>query len=264
MPPVLAGNRLKSKTFIHESNAYPGKANRLTSKFATRVLVGLDDCAQYFPAEKTRVVGTPLRSSLKTPVDKSEALARFGLQEGIPVLAVMGGSQGARGINNAMAESLGNLSEEQLQVIHISGESDLEFVRGKYAESKLNHYVSAFCHRIEDIFAVADLVVSRAGASSLTEIAYFGAPTILIPYPFAADDHQLKNAEVFARQKAAVLLEERQITGTCLTKVINDLMSDEDTRLALGKKCSEMGVRDAGERVCDMIEETCNEGNSSR
>ncbi|MGK0188299.1 MAG: UDP-N-acetylglucosamine--N-acetylmuramyl-(pentapeptide) pyrophosphoryl-undecaprenol N-acetylglucosamine transferase [Verrucomicrobiales bacterium] len=257
MPPVLAGRRLGKKTFLHESNAYPGKANRLTAKFVTTALVGLEECAQYLPREKTRVVGTPLRTSLMESVDKAAVYRAFDLSPDFLTLSVMGGSQGARGINNAVCEALAALNPEKVQVIHISGEGDLDFVREKYAKSGIRHHVAAFSHRMQDIFAVTDLVVSRAGASSLSELAYFGAPSILIPYPYAADDHQLKNAQVFARQKAAVLLEERQITGTCMEKVLNDLLLDTETRNALGKKCASLGVRDAAERICDIIEETC-------
>lgn len=256
MPPVLAGRRLGLPTLIHESNAYPGKANRLTAKFVTRVLVGLEDCARYLPGDKTRVVGTPLRSALMEPVDKDAACRAFGLDPALLTLSVMGGSQGARGINNAVCEALGALDPGGLQIIHISGEPDLEFVRGRYAASGIPHHVSAFCHRMQDVFAVTDLVVSRAGASSLAELAFFGAPAILVPYPYAADDHQLKNARVFARQKAAVLLEERQITGTCMAKVLNDLIRDEKTRESLGRRCAALGVRDAAERICNIIEET--------
>ena len=257
MPPVLAGRRLGKKTFIHESNAYPGKANRLTSKFVTSALVGLEDCARFLPKEKTRVVGTPLRSALMEDIDKSDAYSSFGLSPNLLTLSVMGGSQGARGINYAVCEALSSLDPETVQVIHISGQADLDFVRDKYAASGIRHHVAPFSHRMQDIFAVTDLVVSRAGASSLSELAYFGAPAILVPYPYAADDHQLKNAQVFARQKAAVLLEERQITGTCMEKVLNDLIRDSETREALGKKCASLGVRDAAERICDIIEETC-------
>jgi len=259
MPPVFAGRRLGKKTFLHESNAYPGKANRLTSKFVTTALVGLEDCARFLPREKTRVVGTPLRSSLTEPVEKTEAYRALGLNPDLLTLSVMGGSQGARGINNAVCEALGALDPQVVQVIHISGEADLNFVREKYAASGIRHHVAAFSHRMQDIFAVTDLVVSRAGASSLSELAYFGAPAILIPYPYAADDHQLKNAQVFARQKAAVLLEERQITGACMEKVLNDLIRDAETREALGRKCAALGVRDAAERICAIIEETCGE-----
>lgn len=260
MPPVFAGRRLGKKTFLHESNAYPGKANRLTAKFVTTALVGLEECAQFLPREKTQVVGTPLRTSLMEAVDKADALRAFDLSPDLLTLSVMGGSQGARGINNAVCEALPALDPAKVQIIHISGEGDLDFVREKYAASGIRHHVAAFSHRMQDIFAVADLVVSRAGGSSLSELAYFGAPAILIPYPYAADDHQLKNAQVFARQKAAVLLEERQITGTCMEKVLNDLLNDADTRKALGRKCASLGVRDAAERICDIIEETCGGG----
>jgi UDP-N-acetylglucosamine--N-acetylmuramyl-(pentapeptide) pyrophosphoryl-undecaprenol N-acetylglucosamine transferase len=257
MPPVLAGWRLGKKTFLHESNAYPGKANRLTARFVTTALVGLEDCAGFLPKDKTLVVGTPLRTSLMEPVDKAAAYRSFDLDPELLTLAVMGGSQGARGINNAVCDALSALDSSKVQVIHISGEADLDFVREKYAASGIRHHVGAFCHRMQDIFAVTDLVVSRAGASSLSELAYFGTPAVLIPYPYAADDHQLKNAQVFARQRAAVLLEERQITGACMVKVLNDLIRDPETRQALGRKCASLGVRDAAERICEIIETTC-------
>ena len=160
MPPVLAGRRLKAKTFIHESNAYPGKANRLTSKFATRVLLGFEDCASFFPADKTSVIGTPLRTTLAEDVSKEQACEAFGLDPDLFTLSVMGGSQGARGVNNAVCEALPNLDAGQIQVIHISGQADLDFVKECYAKSGIRHYVSDFCHRMQDVFSATDLAIS--------------------------------------------------------------------------------------------------------
>jgi UDP-N-acetylglucosamine--N-acetylmuramyl-(pentapeptide) pyrophosphoryl-undecaprenol N-acetylglucosamine transferase len=257
MAPVFAGLRMKAKTFIHESNAYPGKANRLTAKFATRILVGLEDCAGFFPADKCSVVGTPLRPTLAEHVSREQACEAFGLDSGLFTLSVMGGSQGARGVNNAVCEALPKLDAERVQMIHISGQADLEFVRESYAKSGIRHYVSAFCHRMQDVFRATDLAISRAGGASLSELAYFGTPSILVPYPFAADDHQLKNAQVFARHKAAVLLEERHIAGTCMSQIINELINDDETRSALSQKCAALGTREAAEKIGDMIEETC-------
>ena len=257
MPPILAGRGMRAATFIHESNAYPGKANRLTARFATHVLVGLEDCAAHFPSAKTRVVGTPLRSALTVPADRGEALRHFGLRDGLKTLAVIGGSQGARGINNAVCRSLPDFDAGRIQVLHLTGEADFDFVRESYAKTSLAHHVAPFSHRMDFVFAVADLFVSRAGGSCLAELAYFGAPSILVPYPFAADDHQLKNAQVFSRQKAAVLMEERNLSASGFSKVVNNLMGDDETRANLGHKCKMLGRKDAAETIARIIEEAC-------
>lgn len=254
LPPVLAGRRLGLRTFVHESNAVPGKANKLTAKFCTGVLLGLEDCAKFFPADKTRVTGTPLRTALQQPVDAAEARKFFSLEEGKKTILVMGGSQGARGVNRAVSLALAKLDPAAVQVVHLTGPAEYETVRAAYALLPAVHaHVAPFCQRMELAYTVADLAVSRSGASSLTELSAFGVPTILVPYPTAADDHQRRNADVFTRAGAAVAVEESTLTGDSLAELFASLLLNPDKCAALSTAMRRLAPRDAAEQVCEAI-----------
>lgn len=131
--PILAGRARKIPTFVHESNAISGKSNRLNARFVTRVLIGFEECARTFPAGKCDVTGTPIRTALAERIDKPRALAAFGLTPGRPTLLVMGGSQGAQGINRALIDALPQLAAKPLQVIHLTGKQDEQLMRESYA-----------------------------------------------------------------------------------------------------------------------------------
>ena len=257
MPPIKAGRKKGCRTFIHDSNAIPGKANRLTSHYTDAVLLGLDECARHFPNRETITVGTPIRPALKKAVTREEATEFFGLSEHLRTILVMGGSQGARGVNNAVCDALVEMDVEAAQIIHLCGEADAETVEAKYRESGIRHHVAPFCHRIELALTLADVCVSRAGGSSLAEIAYFGLPPILIPYPFAAEDHQLRNAEVFSRAEAAILLEQSNLSGKSLGGHLNRLLNDASLRSSMGKKAAALVDRDSAARIASIIEEKC-------
>ena len=258
MPPIMAGRRRKMKAFIHESNAIPGKANRLTARWVDTVLLGLEECAQHFPGRETRTVGTPLREAMTAAVDRAEALEFFGFdRDEKKTIFIMGGSQGARGVNRGVAEALSEFDPEGVRIIHITGKGEYETVKEALGKSDIEHYISPFCPRMELGYELADLAIARSGASSLTELAAFGVPSILIPYPYAAEDHQTRNAEVFSKRKAAILMKEEELSRRCLGKVVNDLFEDPQTLARLGDAMSELAVRDAAENICDMIEESC-------
>ena len=173
-------------TFIHESNAIPGKANRLNAWLAKKVLLGFEECARCFPDAAIEVTGTPIRNSLKRGVERHQALDNLRLKAGLQTVLVMGGSQGAHGINQAVLAALPRFAGRPVQFIHLTGSEDENYVSERYQEKGIPAFVSAFYHRMEEVYTVADLAIARSGAASLTEISYFGLPTILIPYPFAA------------------------------------------------------------------------------
>ncbi len=225
--PVLAGRMRGVSTFIHESNAIPGKANRLTARMVRAVMLGFKECAPFFPKARTEVTGTPIRTELK-PLDRQVARQRLGLRTDLPTLLVMGGSQGASGINQAIIKSLPFLHDVPLQVIHLSGARDERLVADNYGREKIPAYISAFHHRMEEVYSAADLLVARAGAASLAEFAAFSLPSILIPFPYAADDHQTRNAEIYARAQAAILVKESEISGELLARKIRELIESPE------------------------------------
>jgi UDP-N-acetylglucosamine--N-acetylmuramyl-(pentapeptide) pyrophosphoryl-undecaprenol N-acetylglucosamine transferase len=252
----MAGKKLRLKTFVHESNAVPGKANRMTARFCRLVLLGLDDCAKHFPPGRTRRVGTPLRPSLLPPADVAEARRFFDLPEDRQTILIMGGSQGARGVNNAVVAALHSLAAaaDRVQLLHITGPGDFENVRAACAAvPALTARVVPFCQRMELACALAAVAVCRSGASSLTELSAWGLPAVLVPYPAAADDHQRRNAEVFTRAGAAIAVEERDIAAGQLGPLLLDLLADGPKRRALSTAIQALAPARAADAICDVI-----------
>jgi UDP-N-acetylglucosamine--N-acetylmuramyl-(pentapeptide) pyrophosphoryl-undecaprenol N-acetylglucosamine transferase len=256
--PILAGRMRGVPTFIHESNAIPGKANRLTARMVRAVLLGFKECAPFFPKVRTEVTGTPIRTELKR-LDRPMAREKLGLRPDLTTLLVMGGSQGASGINQAIIKSLPALHDVPLQVIHLSGARDERLVADNYQRENIPAYVSAFHHRMEDIYSAADLTVARSGAASLAEFAFFGLPGILIPYPYAADDHQSRNAQIFVQANAAILLRESELSGDLLARKIKDLVGDMKKVRRMSENCSRLAPKDAAGRVAATLEKYTND-----
>ncbi len=255
--PILAGRARKIPTFVHESNAIPGKANKLNARLVTRVLLGFEECARFFPAGKSTVTGTPIRTSLVTRLGKTEALTAFGLTPGLQTLLVMGGSQGAHGINQALINALPQLAGKPLQIIHLTGKQDEQLMRDSYAKAGIKAFVAAFHHRMEEAYSAADFTIARSGAASLTELSHFALPGILIPYPYAAEDHQTFNAKIFERAGAATLLQERETTGETLAKKLLWFL-DDPARFSDMSACSaSLAPQQAAERVADTILNSC-------
>lgn len=252
--PILAGKLRRIPTFVHESNAIPGKANRLNGWLVDTVLLGFDECKQHFGKARCKVTGTPIRRSLLARVPREKALASCGLKPGPATVLVMGGSQGAHGINEAMRQAAAQFAGAPLQVIHLTGPQDEEALRDAYAKAGIPAHVAAFSHEMEMLYSAADLAIARSGAASLAEISHFGLPSILIPYPHAAENHQQLNAEIFARAGAATLLREADIAGETLARVIRNLTGDAGQLRIMASRCRSLAPDDAAARVADTIE----------
>jgi len=254
LPPVYAGHKLGLKTFVHDSNARPGRANVLTSRFCTQVFLGLDAAKTFFPHRETVTTGTPVRPEIMSPPSREEAAKVFGLDPQKATVLVTGGSQGARRLNELSAEAANQLPPDT-QVLHIAGALDFERV-SQIAHGSANHKVLGFCDQMPSAYAVADLVIARAGASSLNEIAMCGLPSILVPFPYAADDHQTRNAEVFAMAGAAELIQERDLDAEKLASLATSILRDLPTRERMAKAARALAIPDAAGRVCAAIEAT--------
>ena len=251
--PVVAARFRGVASFIHESNAVPGKANRYTARFVRAVLLGFKECAAFFPKAQTEVTGTPIRPSLR-PIDRGEALEKLGLQPGVPTLLVMGGSQGASGINQALIKAMPALQGIPLQVIHLTGARDARLLEDNYRRENIPAHVAGFHHRMEEVYSAADLAIARAGASSLAELAFFGLPALFIPYPYATDDHQTRNAEIFVRANASFLLPESELSGDLLANKIRDLLSDPSVLRTMSKQTEALARRNAARLVVETME----------
>ena len=252
--PIYAGWRWKIPTFLHESNAIPGKANRLNAKMVKSVLLGFEECAQHFSQSCCQTTGTPIRKSLLKRIPKEEALRELGLEPGRKTLLIMGGSQGARGINEAAIRASSAFKELSLQVIHLTGPEEDQLVLTNYRREGLPAYVAPFCNQMELAYSAADLAIARSGAASISELSYFGLPSILVPYPFAAEDHQTLNAEIFSQRGAAALLKQSQITSARLTEFVSKLIGNPAELERMSAIARKLAPENAAGRVCDVIE----------
>lgn len=254
--PIVVGRKRKVPTFLHESNAIPGRANKLNARYVTRVLLGFEQCRPFFPKAVCEVVGTPIRSALRQPIDKAAARASFGLARDKTTLLVMGGSQGASGINKRVIEAMPSLAE-RMQVIHLTGKSDEVSTREAYAKEGVTAYVAAFHHAMQEAYGAADIAIARSGAASLTELSHFSLASILIPFPFAADDHQTANADIFHKAGAGVLIGESAATGTALAGALLDILNSPERLAKMSRKAHSLAPENAAELVADTILKYC-------
>jgi UDP-N-acetylglucosamine--N-acetylmuramyl-(pentapeptide) pyrophosphoryl-undecaprenol N-acetylglucosamine transferase len=259
--PLLAARLSRIPCYLHESNAIAGRANRLASRWTDRVLLGLPVCASSFPQGTCIVTGTPVRRNLGIPLTKGEARAAFGLDPELPTLLVMGGSQGAAGINQLLFRSAAFLKDfrneegKPLQVIHLTGERDDNLAAINYQREGIASHVASFHHRMEQAYSAADLVVSRAGAASLSEISQFALPSLLIPFPFAADLHQHRNAEAFRDAGAAELIEEKTADPESFALLVRNLLADGRRRERMAAAAYSALPRGAAGLVADVMEQ---------
>jgi len=218
-PAVIAGRLLGLPVALHEQNSVPGLSNRLLGSWVQRIFVTYAESKRCFPERKTIYSGLPLRTLPVVDQDESRDRSVF-------TVCVLGGSQGAREINNAMIGALPTFKQSgtELRFIHQTGAQDAERVAEAYRRSSLQAEVAPFFDGMLERFIASDLVIARAGAGTLAELAVCGRASILIPYRFAAGDHQKKNAEMFTRQGAALLLESRELNSTVLAQKVIDLI----------------------------------------
>jgi len=251
LPPVYAGHRLGLRTFIHDSNARPGRANILTSRFCNRVFTGMDAARAWFPKAESQVTGTPVRPEILALPSREEAARHFGLDPAKPVLLITGGSQGARRLNE-IATAAAKILPQSIQILHIAGPANEPQVATALA-GRPGAVAIGFCDAMQAALAVADLVVARSGASFLTEVSAVGLPSILVPYPYAADDHQTANAKVFEAAGAAVLVQERDLDAGKLASIAQSILENPDRRITMSTAARSLGITDAAERVRDAM-----------
>ena len=257
--PMLSGRLLGVPSFVHESNAIPGKANRLNARLAKAVLLGFAECAKHFPAGTAcEVTGTPIRDSLRERPDAKAVRALFGLspQDDLRTVLVMGGSQGAHGVNQAVLRAL-PAWKDRLQVIHLTGKDDENTARDAYARAGIPAYVAAFHHRMQEAYSAADFAIARSGAASLSELAFFGLPSLLIPFPAAAEDHQTLNARIFTDAGAALSLSENLADAEALASTVLGVVRNPEKLADMGARARQLSPADAATRVVEAIEKRC-------
>ncbi len=256
-PPLFASYLLRIPFLIHEQNVIPGRANRVLGRLAQKVLVSFEETKRFFSAQRTKVTGVPIRSSMQR-FEKEVARQRLGLNPHRNTLLVMGGSRGALAINNLLLEMLPSLLERGIQVIHICGVSNYPSIKEKVGGPREGYLLLPFSREMSTLYSSADLCISRAGASTLAEIAFFSLPAILIPYPYAIDQHQLYNALLFQKHGGAIVFKERGLNARKLLRKVGELFSSPQRLEEMSLAVSSLAMPDASYRVAQEVLEVMN------
>ncbi len=264
-PPVLAGKKFGAKTFLHESNTIPGRANRWLAHFVDEAFVGFPQAASRLWIQRHAVTGTPVREQF-TPADAASCRMALGLDPKRPTLVITGGSQGATGLNDLVIAALPEMvaRHPELQFLHLTGANDVDKARAAYAQLetqnpklKTRAVTQPFLTEMELALGAATLVVSRAGASSLAELAAMRVPSVLVPLPTSADDHQLHNARACADTGAARMLNQRTISPTQFAALVSELLAKAAARAQMQAALAQWHQPTAAADIAERILCTC-------
>ena len=252
--PAIAGRLLGARVYLHEANSIPGRANRCLARLCRGIFVGFPSAKDAFRRRRVVVSGTPVRREFRQAL-RPEIWERLGLVSGTPVLLVMGGSQGARLLNDLMAKVAPLLSRRHadLQIIHLTGKYEHAPLRALYQRLGLRYFLSEFCPNASELVRLATAVLSRAGASSLAEYATVRVPALLIPYPHAVDDHQRKNAVIFTESGAAEWLEERHLRPSDAARILSRLLYDQETRRRMKEALRAWNAENSAAKIVDDL-----------
>jgi UDP-N-acetylglucosamine--N-acetylmuramyl-(pentapeptide) pyrophosphoryl-undecaprenol N-acetylglucosamine transferase len=251
-PPIWVGKDFGAKTFLHESNTIPGRANRFLARFVDEAFIGFPSAAARLRARKVTPTGTPVRPQFQ-PGDSAACRAAFGLEPDRPTVLVMGGSQGASGINDLILSALTLLDNRDWQWLHLAGARDFETVKAAYDRRCLDAVVKPFFAKMELALGAATVTVSRAGASSLAEIAAMRLPSLLVPFPAAADNHQFHNAREFEATGAARLLEQKNATPEKLVALLCELVEGQAARTKIQAALAQWHTPKAAEQIAEIM-----------
>ncbi len=252
-PICLAAKLMRIPTAIHEQNSYPGLTNRLLSRFVDHVFISFEESRNYLKARSVSLTGNPVRRELffdnTVEVPDSEVFT----------ILVVGGSQGARAINEAFAEALVYLRElgRSPRVIHQTGDKDYKRVMEDYRHRGVEGEIAPFILDMRRAYRRASLVVTRAGATTIFELAALGKASILIPYPYATNHHQEINAKSLVRAGGAEMIQQSDLSGEALAQILMKYMDDPSALEEMGKKARKMGRLDAAREIADELEGMC-------
>ena len=245
-PVVMAGRLMGVPCFLHEQNVYPGLANRMLSPYAAVVFISFEGTRKYLKGKRVVHTGNPVRKNIR--IDKGRGDTTYF------DIFVFGGSRGARSINEAVLLLLPYLETyKNTRIYHQTGNEDYERVKKVYNGTGLPHEVFPFTDEMGKYYSLSRVVISRAGASTIFELSYFGKPAILVPYPFAAGGHQSKNAEYVEERGGGFVIENGKLTGDALNKVLKQLRENPEQLAEMGRRMSEIYVEGAEERIARGI-----------
>ncbi len=259
-PPIFAAKFCGAKTFLHESNTIPGRANRLLARFVDTAFIGFPETAARLRAKKTLVTGTPVRPQFsEVSIENAESSRRaLGLDPNLPVILVVGGSQGARGLNELILSALPLFKNRDWQFLHLTGANDFEKVKSACAANGIKAVVKPFLAEMDLALGAATACISRSGASSLAEMAAMRLPSLLVPLPTAADNHQFFNALAFDKTGAAKMLEQKsspEKVAALLAEIVGDETVRQKIQVALAQWHAPEAVAQIAENILSAIGE---------
>lgn len=257
---VFAAAQMGIPTVIHEQNSVAGVTNKFLSHFVDKIAICFDDVRSNFPQKKIVFTGNP-RAQQVAHIKRQNRLKDYGLNDNCPTVLIFGGSRGAEGINKAVLEASSSFQGQPYQILFVTGQVHYDEIM-KQAKSKnipSNLVIRPYISNMPEILPEIDLIVGRAGATSLAEITALGIPSILIPSPYVTADHQTKNALSLVNRNAAVMIPENQLSGQRLSDEVSRLMNDTSKRKQMKANALKAGVRDATDRLFNVLEELINQ-----
>ncbi len=248
-PAVIAARSLSLPIILHESNALPGKVTRWFSPWCSAIALGFEPAAQYLPRVRTIYTGTPVRSQFRVLLIHELPPLELPIPQEVPLIVVVGGSQGAVAINQMVRQCAAAWFDAGAWIVHLTGDNDPDALELKHPQ----YFPLPFYDNMAGLLQRANLAISRAGAGSLTELAVTGTPSILIPYPYAAEDHQAYNAAVFTAAGAALVLRQPELTSHLLESQVLSLLHSPEQLEQMAQSARAIAVPDSAERLATLV-----------
>ena len=260
---ISAAHSLKIPTMLHESNSFPGRAVRMLAKKTDTILISFEEARERIPKCKNIVfTGTPVKIKKKT-FSKEQILKikeDLGIKNEKPIVLIFGGSQGARRINEEVLGIIKNKLNKDYQIVWATGPKQYDVIKEKLEDSNINiKYIEntkilSYIYNMEEVMNIADLIVSRSGAMTITEIANLAKPSILVPLPNVSNDHQMYNAKVLADKKAAVIFKDEDLNTVDLNNKINEIVLDKNKKLQMGENAFTVSTNNVEDKIWSEIE----------
>ena len=262
-PVLMAAKKSKIPTILHESNAFPGVAVKLLSKKVDTIMLGFEDAKKRLPKAKRIVVtGTPtkVKKINLTEEQRTKMIEELKLDKKLPIVLVFGGSQGAKSINSTLIDIIKNNTNKDYQIVWASGPKQYDAIKNSLKELKININkinnvkILPYIYNMEEMMNLADVIVSRSGAMTITEISNTGKPAIFIPFPFATENHQEYNARVLVNENAAKIILDKELNAETLSSVLNEILKDKSNLLKMGQNAQKVAIKDVEEKIYTEIE----------
>ena len=261
-PVLMAAKKYKIPTIVHESNAFPGVATKLLSKSVDTVLVAFEDAKKRLPnAKRIIVTGTPtkIKKVDLSKEQKEKLIEELKLNKDMPIVLVFGGSQGAKSINTALIDIIKNKTNKDYQIIWASGPKQYDVIKEELSNFGININnirnvrILSYIYNMEEMMNLSDIIVSRSGAMTITEVAITGKPAIFIPFPFATENHQEYNARVLVSAGAAKIILDKDLNEKILSDTINEMLKDKEKLQQMGINAEKVSIKNVEEKIYEEV-----------